>query len=38
MAKAMKAGVTAGRMAYEAGRIPQKLYAAASSPLQGMIH
>jgi thiazole synthase len=38
MAKAMKAGVTAGRLAYEAGRIPQKLYATASSPLQGMIH
>lgn len=38
MAQAMKAGVAAGRMAFQAGRIPQKLYATASSPLQGMIH
>ncbi|MDG1832491.1 MAG: thiazole synthase, partial [Verrucomicrobiota bacterium] len=26
-----------GRMAYEAGRIPKKLYASASSPLDGLI-
>ena len=37
MALAMKAGVLAGRLAYQAGRMPQKLYATASSPLQGMI-
>ncbi|MGH7362856.1 MAG: thiazole synthase, partial [Candidatus Methylomirabilales bacterium] len=27
----------AGRLAYLAGRIPKKLYATASSPLEGMI-
>ena len=32
MADAFKRGVEAGRMAYEAGRIPVKVYAAASSP------
>jgi thiazole synthase len=37
MAEAMKYGVLAGRMAYKAGRIPRKLYATASSPLEGMI-
>jgi thiazole synthase len=37
MAKAMKAGVESGRLAYEAGRIPKKLYASASSPLDGLI-
>jgi thiazole synthase len=36
MAKAMKLAVQAGRMAYKAGRIPQKLYATASSPLEGI--
>ena len=30
-------GVLAGRLAYKAGRIPKKLYATASSPLDGMI-
>jgi thiazole synthase len=29
--------VLAGRLAYKAGRIPKKLYATASSPLDGMI-
>jgi thiazole synthase len=38
MAIAMKQGVAAGRNAYLAGRIPMKLYATASSPLDGMIH
>ena len=38
MAQAMKLAVSAGRMAYLSGRIPQKLYATASSPLLGMIH
>ncbi len=37
MAEAMKLGVLAGRLAYKAGRIPKKLYATASSPLEGMI-
>jgi thiazole synthase len=35
MAEAMKHGVTAGRAAYLAGRMPKKLYATASSPLHG---
>lgn len=37
MAEAMKHAVLAGRLAYRAGRIPRKLYATASSPLEGMI-
>jgi len=37
MALAMKLGVEAGRLAYEAGRMPKKLYAAASSPLHGVV-
>jgi thiazole synthase len=37
MAIAMKHDVIAGRLAYKAGRIPKKLYAAASSPIEGMI-
>ncbi|MCF8721965.1 thiazole synthase [Nitrospina gracilis] len=37
MAKAMRLGVECGRLAYEAGRIPKKLYATASSPLDGLI-
>ena len=37
MARAMKLAVEAGRLAYLAGRIPKKLYAAASSPIIGMI-
>lgn len=37
MARAMKAAVEAGRLGYEAGRIPKKLYASASSPLEGLI-
>ncbi|MEO2043345.1 MAG: thiazole synthase, partial [Nitrospinaceae bacterium] len=37
MSQAMKMAVESGRMAYEAGRIPKKLYASASSPLDGMI-
>ena len=35
MAEAMKLAVVSGRLAYEAGRIPRKLYATASSPLEG---
>jgi thiazole synthase len=37
MAEAMKHAVIAGRMAYQAGRMPKKLYATASSPLQGVV-
>jgi thiazole synthase len=36
MALAMRLGVEAGRHAFLAGRIPRKLYASASSPLQGL--
>jgi len=36
MATAMKQSVEAGRLAYEAGRIPTKLYAKASSPTEGV--
>jgi thiazole synthase len=36
MARAMKLGVEAGRTAYEAGRISRRLYASASSPLDGL--
>ena len=37
MAAAMKSATEAGRLAYEAGRIPRKLYASASSPLDGLL-
>jgi thiazole synthase len=37
MARAMRAAVEAGRDAFLAGRIPRKLYATASSPLEGVI-
>jgi len=37
MAEAMRHAVRAGRLAHLAGRIPKKLYASASSPLEGMI-
>jgi len=37
MAEAMKHGVLAGRLAFKAGRIPRKLYATASSPIEGML-
>jgi thiazole synthase len=36
MAHAMKLAVEAGRLAYESGRIPRRLYATASSPLDGL--
>jgi thiazole synthase len=35
MAIAMRKAVEAGRLAYEAGRMPKRLYASASSPLDG---
>ena len=37
MAEAMKYAVMAGRLAYRAGRIRKKLYATASSPIEGML-
>jgi thiazole synthase len=37
MALAMKLAVEAGRLAYLAGRMPQRLYASASSPLAGVV-
>ena len=37
MATAMKLAVEAGRLAYQAGRIPRRSYASASSPAEGMI-
>jgi thiazole synthase len=37
MARAMRLAVEAGRLAFLAGRIPRKLYATASSPLEGII-
>lgn len=37
MSMAMKMAVECGRMAYDAGRIPRKLYASASSPMDGLI-
>ncbi|MCF6411281.1 thiazole synthase [Pseudalkalibacillus salsuginis] len=36
MAKAMKLAIEAGRLGFEAGRIPKKRYATASSPAEGM--
>jgi thiazole synthase len=36
MAAAMAAAVTAGRLAYRAGRIPRRVHARASSPTRGM--
>ena len=36
MARAMRLAVESGRLAYEAGRIQKKLYATASSPVDGI--
>jgi len=36
MAEAMRLAVEAGRLAFKAGRIPKKLYATASSPIEGV--
>jgi len=33
----MKHAVLAGRLAHLAGRIPRKMYATASSPIEGMV-
>jgi thiazole synthase len=37
MASAMKHAVMAGRSAFLAGRIPRRMHAAASSPMDGLI-
>ncbi len=37
MALSMKLAVEAGRLSFEAGRMPKKLYATASSPLEGVV-
>lgn len=37
MARAMNLAIEAGRLAYSAGRIPRKLYAEPSSPIEGKI-
>ena len=37
MAEAMKNAVLAGRQAFLAGRMPKKLYATASSPVEGVV-
>ena len=37
MAEAMRHAVLAGRQAFLAGRIPRKMYATASSPVEGMV-
>ena len=37
MADAMKHAVIAGRLAYLSGRIPKKMYATASSPVEGLV-
>lgn len=37
MAKAMKLAIEAGRLGFEAGRMPERDYAVASSPMEGLI-
>ena len=37
MARAMRLAAEAGRLAYRAGRIPKKLFATASSPVDGIV-
>jgi thiazole synthase len=37
MAESMKLAVRAGHLAYGAGRIPRKMYATASSPVEGLV-
>ena len=37
MARAMRLAVEAGRLAYAAGRIPRRMYANASSPVEGLV-
>jgi thiazole synthase len=37
MAEAMKLAVESGRLAFEAGRMPRRRYASASSPPDGIV-
>jgi thiazole synthase len=37
MARAMRLAVESGRLAFEAGRMPKRLYASASSPMVGVV-
>lgn len=37
MAEAMQLAVRAGRLAYSSGRIPRRMYASASTPIEGMV-
>jgi thiazole synthase len=37
MAEAMKLAVRAGRLAYSSGRIARRMYANASSPVEGLV-
>jgi thiazole synthase len=37
MATAMRLAVESGRLAFEAGRVPRRMYASASSPLEGVV-
>src|SRR5436305_5453109 len=37
MATAMRLAIESGRLAYQAGRMPKRLYASASSPLSGVV-
>jgi thiazole synthase len=37
MARAMRLAVEAGRLAYLAGRIPRRMHASASSPVEGLV-
>ncbi len=37
MAEAMRHAVIAGRLAYRAGRMPKRMYATASSPVEGVV-
>jgi len=37
MATAMRLAIEAGRLAYQAGRMPKRLYASASSPIAGVV-
>jgi thiazole synthase len=37
MARAMKLAVEAGRLSYLAGRIPKRLHASSSSPIEGIL-
>jgi thiazole synthase len=37
MARAMRYAIEAGRLAYQAGRIPRRFYAQPSSPMEGRV-